>query len=107
MGNRKPLHWEQLEEDFKQERSIALFLGAGIDFEAPHGVDYSWDALLNHLLSYAVMQLLPADDMGKQMADEMSSSAKKLIKEMLRDVDESNKEVLKKRLLERNKSLLL
>lgn len=99
MDNKKPLHWEQLEEDFKNERSVALFFGAGIDFEAPHGVDYSWDALLNHLLSYAVMQLLPADDMGKQMADEMSSSAKKLIKEMLRDVDENNKEVLKKRLL--------
>lgn len=98
METRKPLHWEQLEDDFKKERSIVLFLGAGINFEAPHGVDFSWDALLNHLLSYAVVQLLPADDVGKQMADEMSLSAKKSIKELLRDMDKKKKKVLKKRL---------
>jgi hypothetical protein len=27
MDNKKPLHWEQLEEDFKNERSVALFFG--------------------------------------------------------------------------------
>lgn len=97
MEHDKPFNWEKLEDDFKSERSVVLFLGAGIDFGAPHGIDYSWDALLNHLLEYAVMLLMPPDDTGKQMANTMSSSAKKLINDMLCEFD--NKDISKEKLL--------
>ena len=79
MENGKPINWDKLENDFKEKRSVALFLGTGIDFGAPRGIDYSWDALLNHLLKYAVIQMLPSDDIGKHVAKEMSSSSKKYV----------------------------
>jgi hypothetical protein len=96
----KPLNWEKLEDDFKNERSVVLFLGAGIDFGAPHGIDYSWDSLLNHLLKYAVMQMLPSDNLGKQVASEMSSSAKKLCEELTDDENQIDENSLKEKVYE-------
>lgn len=96
----KPLNWEKLEDDFKNERSVVLFLGTGIDFGAPHGIDYSWDSLLNHLLKYAVMQMLPSDNLGKQVASEMSSSAKKLCEKLTDDKNQNDENRLKEKVSE-------
>lgn len=100
--NDKPRNWEKLENDLINERSIVLFVGAGVDSMAPHGNDYSWEALLNHLLKYAVVQMLSTNEVGKQMANEMSTSAKKLIKGYLEDLDTKNKDDLKEWLFELN-----
>lgn len=96
----KPLNWGKLEDDFKNERSVVLFLGTGIDFGAPHGIDYSWDSLLNHLLKYAVMQMLPSDNLGKQVASEMSSSAKKLCEKLTDDKNQNDENRLKEKVSE-------
>lgn len=96
----KPLNWEKIEDDFKNERSVVLFLGTGIDFGAPHGIDYSWDSLLNHLLKYAVMQMLPSDNLGKQVASEMSSSAKKLCEKLTDDKNQNDENRLKEKVSE-------
>lgn len=52
----KPLHWDRLEDDFKKGHSIVLFLGTGVNF-GTHGIDFSWDALINYLLQYAVSRI--------------------------------------------------
>lgn len=103
----KPLNWGKLEKDFEEERSIVLFLGAGVDFGASHGVDYSWDALLNHLLKYAVMQMLPTNEDGKHMAKEMSLSSIKLVKAFMSEMDIRSKDDLKKWVLELNDQLFV
>ena len=56
MDKNKPLHWEQLEEDFKKGHSIVLFLGTGVNMGV-QGIDYSWNALLSHLLLYVTSQI--------------------------------------------------
>lgn len=78
-SNSKPSNWEKLKKDFENGKSIVLFLGTGIDFDAPNDKDYSWDALLNHLLKYAVVRMVPYDNLGNEIAKEMTSSAKKKI----------------------------
>lgn len=100
MENNRPINWEKLEDDFSNKRSVVLFLGTGIDFGAPLGINYSWDALLNHLLKYAVMQMLPGNDLGKQVAKEMSSSSQKLGREIIERMNEKSDEELKAKIKE-------
>ena len=83
MEEKKPLHWERLEDDFKKGRSVVLFLGTGVDFGAPRNKDYSWDALLNHLLRYAVNQITyPGEEFVAEM---LQTTADKKIKEAVFD----------------------
>lgn len=103
----EPLNWEKLKEDFNEERSIVLFLGAGVDFGAPRGKDYSWDALLNHLLKYAVMQMLPTNEDGKHMAKELSLSSMKMVKAAMSEMDIKSKDDLKEWVLELYDQLLV
>lgn len=84
--NDKPLNWEKLENDLMTERLMVLFVGTGINSMAPHGKDFSWDALLNHLLKYAVVQLLPTNESGKQLAKEISTTSKNLIKSYINNL---------------------
>ncbi|MBR1835117.1 MAG: SIR2 family protein [Bacteroidales bacterium] len=72
----KPLHWEKLEKEFENGHSIVLFLGAGVNFGS-HGEDFSWDALINHLLLYAVSHITHTDE--EDVAKSLGSSAKKLM----------------------------
>lgn len=52
-----------LEEDFSNKRPIVLFVGTGINFPSRwNGKDFSWDALLNHLMSHSIQLILPYND---------------------------------------------
>ena len=77
MDRKKPLHWEQLEDDFKKGHSIVLFLGTGVNMGV-RGIDYSWNALLNHLLRYATSQVTHRGE--EVMAKMLQSSVSELIK---------------------------
>ena len=78
MSDTKPLHWEKLEEDFKKGRSIVLFLGTGVNFGS-HGIDFSWDSLINHLLQYAISRITRNGE--EATASLLIDSAKNLIKQ--------------------------
>ena len=77
MLDTKPLHWEKLEEDFKKGRSIVLFLGTGVNFGS-HGIDFSWDSLINHLLQYAISRITRNGE--EDTASLLINSANNLIK---------------------------
>lgn len=72
----KPLNWEKLEEDFNNGHSIVLFLGTGVNFGS-HGKDFSWDALINHLLEYAITQIIHKGE--DETAELLLNSANNLI----------------------------
>lgn len=78
MTDTKPLHWEKLEKDFKDGRSIVLFLGTGVNFGS-HGIDFSWDSLINHLLQYAIRRITRIGE--ESTASLLIKSANKLINE--------------------------
>ena len=78
MIDTKPLHWEKLEKDFKDGRSTVLFLGTGVNF-GPQDKDFSWDALINHLLKYAISRITRNGE--EDIASLLNNSASKLISE--------------------------
>lgn len=80
MGTKTPTNWHKLEDDFRHKRSVVLFLGTGVDLGAPKGKDYSWDALLNHLLTYAVKQIIPFEDKSG-VSEGLKKTAISLLKE--------------------------
>ena len=71
-----------LEEDFEKKRPVVLFVGTGINFSPQKGKDFSWDALLNHLLSHSIQMILPYDegtkDIRKVLIGEENESTKDL-----------------------------
>lgn len=73
-----PLNWEKLENEFKEGHSIVLFLGTGVNYGL-HGINFSWDALINHLLSYAISKITLYGE--SDTAESLISSTKKLIKD--------------------------
>lgn len=74
----KPLHWEQLEKDFKNGRAIVLFLGTGINYGS-HNIDFSWNALINHLFQYVINQITRKGE--ERTAELLMNSANNLIKD--------------------------
>lgn len=106
----KPLNWEKLENEFKEGHSIVLFLGTGVNYGL-HGKDFSWDALINHLMSYAISKITLYGE--SDTAELLISSAKKLLNDLkkksteeectkeeitLEELDEKDFEKLKKQI---------
>jgi hypothetical protein len=73
MGNSEPLNWWRLKDDFKKKRSTVLFLGAGVDFGAPKGKSFAWDALLQHLMKYAIRRIVPLNKEGRTIIESFES----------------------------------
>lgn len=99
MQDTKPLHWEKLEEDFKKGRSIVLFLGTGVNFGS-HGKEFSWDALINHLLQYAISRITHNGE--ESAASLLIDSANNLIKKEEykgKKIDAEMYDILKKQII--------
>lgn len=63
MEDERPMHWDKLEDDFKNKRSVVLFVGTGINFPSfGNDKNFSWDALLNHLMSHSIQLILPSNE---------------------------------------------
>lgn len=59
----KIINFNYLEKDFEKRRPVVLFVGTGINFPSQgKGRDFSWDALLNHLLSHSIQMILPYNE---------------------------------------------
>lgn len=78
MDDTKPKNWGKIEDDFNKGQAIVLFLGTGVDIGAPKNIDYSWDALLSHLLKYAVNQITYSGE--KDIEEKFQTTANKIIK---------------------------
>jgi hypothetical protein len=94
----KPLHWEMLENDFKDGRSIVLFLGTGINY-GTHDKDFSWDALINHLLQYAISKITHNGE--DEIAELLMDSANNLIKKdkyLVEKIGGTTYDILKKQI---------
>lgn len=72
----KPTNFKLLEEDFRQKRPMILFVGSGIDFSSDKSQygDFSWNALLNHLLRHSIQMILPFDDEAEKLRDALLSN---------------------------------
>lgn len=62
-------NYDILEMDFKKQRSVVLFVGTGINFPSYYNIEisFSWDALLNHLLSHSIQMILPLNESSKDI----------------------------------------
>lgn len=57
------VNFNYLEKDFEKRRPVVLFVGTGINFPSRrNGKDFSWDALLNHLMSHSIQLILPYNE---------------------------------------------
>ncbi len=66
-------NFEYLKRDFERRRPVVLFVGTGIDFPSyRNGRNFSWDDLLNHLLTHSIQMILPYDESSKDIRDALT-----------------------------------
>lgn len=61
------VNFNYLEKDFEKRRPVILFVGTGINspsyiIDSNDKKNFSWDALLNHLLSHSIQMILPYNE---------------------------------------------